>query len=243
MTATDLVLRPAVPDDLPAVARVYLAARRAAAGTGTMPVLAHPADVVETHIVGLDLTDPARREIWLAEDASGVVGWAQVAGDWLDGLYVDPSAQGRGVGATLLDVVKSVRPEGFGLWVFVRNRPARAFYARHGLEELEQTDGSANEEREPDIRMVWPGAEPLRHLRGLIDEVDDELAGLLARRLALTAAVQRHKPVGGPSGRDPEREREIARRISGAVPGLGAERVQRIVHAIITESLEALEDR
>lgn len=243
MTATDLVLRPAVPDDLPAVAKVYLAARRAAAEAGTMPRLAHSDEAVETHVVGLDLADPARREIWLADGESGVLGWAQVAGDWLDGLYVAPEAQGRGIGATLLDVAKSLRPRGFGLWVFACNQPARAFYARHGLEELEQTDGSAHEEGEPDIRMVWPGAEPLPHLRGLIDEVDDELAGLLARRVALTAAVQRHKPVGGHSGRDPEREREIARRVAGAVPALGVDRVQRIVHTIITESLEALEDR
>jgi chorismate mutase/GNAT superfamily N-acetyltransferase len=243
VTATDLLLRPAVPDDLPAVARLYLSARRAAAEAGAMPRLVHSEEAVETHVVGLDLADPARREIWLAEGESGLLGWAQVAGDWLDGLYVDPAAQRRGVGATLLDVAKSLRPQGFGLWVFACNRPARSFYARHGLEELEQTDGSANEEGEPDIRMVWPGVEPLVRLRGMIDEVDDELAGLLARRVALTAAVQRHKPVGGPSGRDPEREREIARRVAGAVPVLGPDRVQRIVHSIITESLEALEER
>ncbi len=46
-------------------------------------------------------------------------------------------------------------PEGFGLWVFEVNTPARAFYARHGLVEVERTDGSANEEQEPDIRMTW----------------------------------------------------------------------------------------
>lgn len=243
MTATDLALRPAVPDDLPAVARVYLAARRAATEAGSMPPLAHAADVVETHLLGLDLADPARREIWLAEGEQGVVGWAQVAGDWLDGLYVDPAAQRRGIGTALLDVVKSLRPQGFGLWVFACNQPARRFYAERGLEELEETDGSANEERAPDVRVVWPGVAPLPFLRALIDEVDDELAGLLARRVALTAAVQRHKPVGGPSGRDPVREREIAQRVAAAVPVLGADRVQRIVHTIITESLEALEGR
>ena len=243
MTATDLTLRPAVPDDLPAVARVFLAARRSAAEAGTMPPLTHSAEQVETHMVGLDLSDPSRREIWLAEGSQGVVGWAQVAGGWLDGLYVDPAAQRRGIGGTLLDLVKSLRPRGFGLWVFACNHPARSFYVHHGLEELERTDGSANEEREPDVRVVWPGAEPLPYLRSLIDEVDDELAGLLARRVALTAAVQRHKPVGGPPGRDPAREREIALRIAGAVPVLGPERVQRIVHTIITESLEAVEER
>ena len=41
--------------------------------------------------------------------------------------------------------------------VFVANEPARAFYAARGLLERERTDGSANEERAPDIRMQWAG--------------------------------------------------------------------------------------
>ena len=38
--------------------------------------------------------------------------------------------------------------------------------------------------------MAWPGADPLAFLRGLIDEVDDQLGDLLARRVALTREVQ-----------------------------------------------------
>ena len=50
---------------------------------------------------------------------------------------------------------------------------ARRSTRRHGLVELERTDGSGNEERAPDVRMAWPGADPLAFYRGLIDEVDD----------------------------------------------------------------------
>ena len=39
--------------------------------------------------------------------------------------------------------------------------------------------------------------------------------------------------------RDPAREAEIAERVAGVVPELGAERVARIVDVIITESLDA----
>ena len=46
-------------------------------------------------------------------------------------------------------------PGGFCLWVFETNTPARGFYARHGLVELERTDGAGNEEKQPDIRMAW----------------------------------------------------------------------------------------
>ena len=36
---------------------------------------------------------------------------------------------------------------------------------------------------------AWPGSDPLAYLRGRIDAVDDELASLVARRVALTAAM------------------------------------------------------
>jgi hypothetical protein len=48
-------------------------------------------------------------------------------------------------------------PAGLELWVFQRNDAAREFYARHGFIELRRTDGSGNEEREPDVRLAWRG--------------------------------------------------------------------------------------
>jgi len=103
-------------------------------------------------------------EALLARDAEGctvaeldgrVAAYARFTRTWLDDLYVAPGAQRDGLGGALLELVKSLRPQGFGLWVFESNLPARQFYARHGLVEVERTDGSANEEREPDIRMIW----------------------------------------------------------------------------------------
>jgi chorismate mutase len=84
--------------------------------------------------------------------------------------------------------------------------------------------------------MAWPGREPLAFFRRLIDDVDDQLGDLLARRAALTRAVQPHKT---DLRRDLSREREIAARLALRAPALGEERVERIVHAIITESLDA----
>jgi chorismate mutase len=150
---------------------------------------------------------------------------------------VAPGLTGHGVGAALLDVAKAQRGDGFCLWVFETNDAARRFYRRHGLVELERTDGSTNEERVPDVRMAWPGRDPLGFLRRLIDEVDDQVGDLLARRVALTRAVQAHKP---DRTRDPEREREIARRLARRAPELGEDRVARIVHTVITESLDAV---
>jgi chorismate mutase len=127
--------------------------------------------------------------------------------------------------------------------VFETNLAARRFYRRHGLVELEHTDGSGNEEGAPDLRMAWPGADPVSFLRGQVDEVDAELAVLLARRAALTAAIQRFKPVAGHAGRDPGREAHIAARMAAHAPGLGEEGFRRIMHEVITVSLDAAERR
>ena len=96
----------------------------------------------------------------------------------------------RASARALLDLVKALRPDGFCAVGLRDQHPgARRFYARHGLVELERTDGSGNEEKAPDIRMAWPGADPLAFFRGLIDEVDEQLGDLLARRAALTRAL------------------------------------------------------
>ena len=231
VTSADLALRPATPADLPALAEVHLAARRAA-GTAFPPSV-HDDDEARAWVAGWDL---AAYDVWLASVGDQVAGYARSTPTWLDDLYVHPDHQGTGVGSALFETVASRHPHGFCLWVFESNEPARAFYRRHGCLELERTDGSANEERAPDIRVAWPGPDPLAFLRGLIDDTDLVLGDVLARRTALTRAVQAVKPSGE---RDPRREAEIARRVASVVPELGEERVARIVDVIIRESLDA----
>ena len=230
-THPDLELRPATADDLPALAEVHLVAR---AGAGdAFPPSVHSAVEVRRWVAGWDLT---AHDVRLAALGGQVVGYTRSTPTWLDDLYVVPEAQGAGVGSALLAQVLAERPDGVGLWVFESNRPARDFYARHGFVALERTDGSANEERAPDIKLVWPGRDPLACFRSMIDEVDLVLGDVLARRTALTRAVQDVKPSGE---RDLDREAEIARRVAMIAPDLGDERVARIVDVIITESLDA----
>ena len=224
----ELTLRPADEDDVPALAAIQRAARRAA----PMPPAVHDEADVRAWLAQRLRHD----EAWVAELDGDPVGYARMTEAWLDDLYVVPGAAGRGVGSALLDVVKGLRPGGFCLWVFETNTPARGFYERRGLVALERTDGSANEEHAPDIRMAWPGAEPLAFLRGLIDDVDGQLGDLLARRVALTGAVQAYK---SGSGRDARREREIAEAMARRAPELGPERVGRIMDVVISESLDA----
>ena len=238
----DLVVRPATPEDADELAELYLATRRAA--EPAMPPQVHTADEVR----GYHRRVVAEDEVWVASGSDGsMLGYLVLQQAWLHSLYVGPDHQGTGIGSALLDLAKQRRPEGFSLWVFASNAPARGFYRRHGLVELEHTDGSANEERCPDVRMVWPGTEPMAFLRAQIDAVDDELAVLLARRQALTAAVQGHKDRAGQragqAGRDRGRERAIAERMARHAPGLGVEEVARVMDAVIGASLDAWEKR
>jgi chorismate mutase/GNAT superfamily N-acetyltransferase len=239
MDATvDLSARRATPEDAAAVAELFLAAREAAFPAMPRPV--HPPEDVGRWVSDqLGPAAPVGRELWVAECAGRLVGYLAVDPEWLDSLYVRPDLTGQGIGSFLMDLARGLRPAGFSLWVFETNTRARAFYHRHGLVEVEWTDGRDNEEKAPDVRMVWPGESPLTFLRGEIDRVDAELARLLARRTALTAGIQRFKPIAGPRGRDAAREEEITRRMAEVAPTLGAERLARILDVVITESLDA----
>lgn len=241
MTPTEpaITLRPAAEDDLAQVAELFIATRRAA--FPAMPAPVHEDEDIRRHFAALG----DAKEVWLAEEdgpgAGDLLGFAVLDDGWLDSLYVGPQHQARGIGSALLDLVKSLRPDGFALWVFAANTGARGFYHRHGLVELEHTDGSANEERTPDVRMAWPGSVPVDYLRSQIDAVDDELALLLARRFALTATVQGYKDVPGQKGRDGARERAIAERMAAHAPGLAVDDVSRIMDTVISVSLDAYE--
>ncbi|HSE71603.1 MAG TPA: GNAT family N-acetyltransferase [Nocardioidaceae bacterium] len=149
---TDLVLRPGEPGDARAVADLFIAARRAA--VPAMPPPVHPPEEIRAWFVGLLAGD---REVWVAERDGSLAGYTIVDPEWLDSLYVRPDLTGQGIGSVLMDLVKGLRPGGFGLWVFETNTAAQRFYVRHGLRAVERTDGAGNEERSPDIRMVWPG--------------------------------------------------------------------------------------
>lgn len=154
MTPTDpaVLLRPAEPSDLSGLAEVHVAARTAAVVSGAMPPAVHTEDEVRAWVAGWDLTS---YDVWLAEADGRVVAYARATATWLDDLHVLPDHQRAGIGGALLALVQARHPDGFGLWVFESNAPARAFYRRHGLVERERTDGSGNEEGEPDVRMEW----------------------------------------------------------------------------------------
>ncbi|MBV8396273.1 MAG: GNAT family N-acetyltransferase [Actinobacteria bacterium] len=140
-------LRRAGAADADAVADVFLAAR---AGMTYLPRL-HTDEETRRWIADVMLE---RLEVWVAGDGA-VRGFAALGKHDLEHLYVEPSAQGQGIGAHLLAHAKARRPKGLELWVFQRNDGSRRFYERAGFVPVFTTDGADNEEREPDARYAW----------------------------------------------------------------------------------------
>lgn len=145
----DPVLRSAQAGDAAPIADVWL--RSFDAGLPTVR-RAHTDDEVRGWIRDVLLD---RHEVSVALVDGAVVGVLATSAGWLDQLYIDPDWQGRGIGSRLVELAKRQQPTELQLWTFQVNRGAQRFYERLGFVEVERTDGSGNEEREPDVRYLW----------------------------------------------------------------------------------------
>src|SRR3954462_9003542 len=97
----------------------------------------------------------AECELWVAQ-AEAIDGFVAFRTGWCDHLYIRPECQRHGLGKALLAGAMENNTS-LRLWAFQRNTAAVCFYRANGFREIERTDGSRNEEREPDILMVWTG--------------------------------------------------------------------------------------
>jgi len=96
----------------------------------------------------------ATSALWAACRDTEWLGFLGLAPGWVEKLYVAGAHQGRGIGGLLLDFAKSGSNE-LHLWTYARNRHARGFYEANGFSMVEETDGSDNEDREPDVLYRW----------------------------------------------------------------------------------------
>jgi len=92
--------------------------------------------------------------LWGAFDASVMTAMIALRDDWIDQLYVLPDAQGRGTGSALLEIAMGAADR-LRFWTFQRNARARGFYEARGFKPIEHTDGTRNEENEPDVLYLW----------------------------------------------------------------------------------------
>lgn len=92
--------------------------------------------------------------IWGAFDGNVLVGHMALTPGWIDHLYVEPARHGEGIGRRLVAIAQAEQDE-LQLWTFQANLRARRFYAAAGFIEEQLTDGSGNEEKQPDVRLRW----------------------------------------------------------------------------------------
>ena len=152
-------LRPAVPDDAMAVARVHVRAWQAAYH-GLMPedYLAGLRPEARAQHYDFGGLDPARPRTLVAVEADTVLGFATIspardadaAGQGeLCALYVEPDCWGRGIGQALASAARGeLSSLGFSravLWVVAGNARAERFYRADGWSH----DGSRR------ARQVW----------------------------------------------------------------------------------------
>jgi GNAT superfamily N-acetyltransferase len=93
-------------------------------------------------------------QLWGYFDGKELLGFIAFREGWIDQFYVLPSSQGRGIGTALLQVAQS-KSGYLSLWTFLRNTNARRFYEKHHFIFVKETDGTRNEEKEPDAMYSW----------------------------------------------------------------------------------------
>jgi ribosomal protein S18 acetylase RimI-like enzyme len=146
----EVLIQPLEPADSDEAAAVWWRSRHAPGSQ--VPAAIHTEDDVRRWFSDVLVPDG---QTWVALAGNRIVGVLTLDGDDLDQLYVDPGAAGQGIGSTLVDLAKQLRPDGLALWTFQSNLRAQRFYRRHGFTEVRRTDGASNEELLPDLRMVW----------------------------------------------------------------------------------------
>ena len=102
------------------------------------------------------------RDMWVAERDGAPVGFMALSPGWVEQLHVAPADQRTGVGSALLDHAKA-RMRDIRLHTHVANAQARAFYAKHGFEEI-AFGVSPEPECAPDVLLRWTAA-PARPAR------------------------------------------------------------------------------
>jgi GNAT superfamily N-acetyltransferase len=143
-----LNLRRATLHDMPALARLHR--RTVQISLPFVPHLHTPEEDVWWFAERLFATT----EVWLAEGDDGPAGYVAFRPDFIEHLFVQPEAQGAGLGLVLLDKARETTAE-LTLWTFQQNLRARRFYERHGFVVARETAGEDNEEKLPDVLYRW----------------------------------------------------------------------------------------
>ena len=148
-------LRAALAADAAAIADVLLTSRRT-----FLPYLASPRSDDEIRMWVRD-TVLRTEQLTVAAADGAIVGFLALhereGTTWITHLYLLPSHVRQGVGSRLLVRALAAARRPVRLYAFQQNEAARRFYERHGFVAIAFGDGSANEERSPDVLYQLAG--------------------------------------------------------------------------------------
>ncbi len=145
MTAQDIAITTAHPEDAAAIGRVL------SDWIDTTPWMPRLHTVEEDHRFCANLI--ATQRVLVARGPQ-VLGFLSCDGLLVTCLYLDAESRGRGVGARLMDAAKEGRDR-LAVWTFAANPGAIRFYQREGFRIIATTEGDGNEEAMPDVQLEW----------------------------------------------------------------------------------------
>jgi GNAT superfamily N-acetyltransferase len=149
-TTRGIHIRDACPDDKAVIADILRNATRAAYRFMAWPHTDKDFDdFVEASMARWDRVRVA------CQDDDSVVAFMCLEGKLIDQLFVAPDHQRHGIGGSLIDDAKTLCPRGLSIFTFQANKPARAFYEKHGFRPV--AFGISEQEGEPDVTYVWAG--------------------------------------------------------------------------------------
>ena len=124
------MIRRATPDDAAGIAAVLVRSWRRAYADIVDPQVLDELDVDERAQKWRESLDGNEVLAWVAEEGGRVVGFTSLRGPKLTTLYVDPVAQGAGVGTRLLAEAEAAGAQ--ELEIFDANGHGRHFYEARG---------------------------------------------------------------------------------------------------------------
>ena len=143
-------LRPLAPADLDAVVALWYRTWHA-----TLPGLVHPQSLNEWRARFHDEIGPTA-SVWVAAVDGRIARFLALdeGRGSLDQLFVDPAAQGHGVGGALMATAKALCPAGLTLHTLEQNHHARAFWERHDFRRAGAGVNPVNSQRNLEYRWT-----------------------------------------------------------------------------------------
>jgi len=118
-------------------------------------IIAHsfiPKEMWASHKDDLEKKYLPTAETWVAEENGELLGFISLLGNYIGGLFVSPTKQGKGIGTKLIEQTKLFKKQ-LTVGIYSKNEEARRFYEKNGFIYLD--DEVQSETGEIVINMIF----------------------------------------------------------------------------------------